>query len=161
MRPPCWAAIGALLMLGAPAAAQSAAAQSAATAPERELLPLRREMMLAANAHDTDRFLASYLHDTTLVMVFNGVVVAGYDSVRALQLKWWNNGRSDVVYTSQGAPRFTVVSPGAVVVTETLRSQRTDSTGVIKRGDIAVMSIWQKRPEGWRIVAVHESVAGR
>ena len=156
MRSPCWTAGGVWLLMGSAAAAQSPTASV-----ERELQPLRQEMLLAANAHDTDRFLASHVHDSTLVMVFNGTTVTGYDAVRALQLKWWNNGRSDVVYSLQGPVRFTVMSPAAVLVTETLRSQRTDSTGATKRGDIVVMSAWQKRPEGWRIVAVHESTAGR
>ena len=156
MRSRYWTAGGAWLLIGSAAAAQSPAASA-----ERELQPLRQEMLLAANAHDTDRFLAPYVHDSTLVMVFNGTTVTGYDAVRALQLKWWNNGRSDVVYSIQGPVRFTVMSPAAVVVTEMLHSQRTDSTGATKRGDIAVMSVWQKRPEGWRIVAVHESIAGR
>ena len=156
MRSPCWIACVGALLIGS-----AAAAQSVGTSAEREVQPLRQEMLLAANAHDTDRFLAPYLHDSTLVMVFNGTTVTGYDSVRALQRKWWNNGRSDVVYSIHGPVHFTVMSPAAVVVTETLQSQRTDSTGTARRGEIAVTSVWQKRPEGWRIVAVHESAAGR
>ncbi len=139
----------------------AARAQAAPGSPRRQIEPLLAEMTRAANAHDTDRFLATYLHDSTLVMVFNGSVVTGYDSVRALQLRWWNNGRSDVVYRMQGPARFTVLGTGAVVVTHGLHAQRTDSSGVLRQSELAVMSVWQKRPEGWRIVAVHESTNGR
>lgn len=156
MRSRSWATICAPILL-----AGAAAAQSAPAAPRRQVEPLLESMMVAANAHDTDRFLASYLHDSTLVMVFNGAVIAGFDSVRTLQLKWWNNGRSDVVYTRRAPARFRVLSPDAVVVTDALRSQRTDSAGVTTQADFAATSVWQKRPEGWRIVAVHESTAGR
>jgi uncharacterized protein (TIGR02246 family) len=150
------AAFGASLLI-----AGAAAAQSAPASPRRQVEPLLEAMMVAANAHDTDRFLASYLHDSTLVMVFNGAVISGFDSVRTLQLKWWNNGRSDVAYTRRAPARFRVLSPDAVVVTDALRSQRTDSAGVVTHADFAATSIWQKRPEGWRVVAVHESTAGR
>jgi ketosteroid isomerase-like protein len=152
---PAWA-----LACGCSLIGSAVAAQSPAPAAVRQVQPLLEEMMVAANAHDTDRFLARYVHDSTLVMVFNGMIVVGYDSVRALQLKWWNGGRSDVVYTRRGTPRFTVLGSGAVVVTDPLRSQRTDSTGVVRTGDFAATSVWQKRPEGWRIVAVHESTVG-
>jgi uncharacterized protein (TIGR02246 family) len=153
MLPACAIACGGLL------AGRGAAAQSRSAA-ERQLQPLLEEMLVAANAHDTDRFLKPYVHDSTLVMVFNGMVIVGFDSVRALQLKWWNGGRSDIVYSRRGPARVAVLSPGAVVVTDPLRSARTDSAGVVHTGDFAATSVWQKRPEGWRIVAVHESTVG-
>lgn len=139
---------------------RAGAAQSRSSAAERQLQPLLEEMLVAANAHDTDRFLKPYMHDSSLVMVFNGMVIVGFDSVRTLQLKWWNNGHSDVAYSRRGPARIAVLSPGAVVVTDPLRSTRTDSAGVVHTGDFAATSVWQKRPEGWRIIAVHESTVG-
>src|SRR6476469_7665349 len=130
MRSRCWATICAPLLLAAAATAQSAPAT-----PRRQVEPLLESMMAAANAHDTDRFLASYLHASTLVMVFNGMVIVGFDSVRTLQLKWWNNGHSDVAYSRRGPARIAVLGPGAVVVTDPLRSARTDSAGVVRTGD--------------------------
>ncbi|HXN65401.1 MAG TPA: hypothetical protein VN862_08720 [Candidatus Acidoferrales bacterium] len=65
-----------LLSLSLPAIAQ---AQSSA---EREILTLVHEQRLAANAHDTDRFLATYLHASTLVFVIDGRVIRGFDSLR-------------------------------------------------------------------------------
>jgi len=115
------------------------------------------ELMLAANAHDTDRFLAAYLHQPALVFVFNGVVTKGWDALEALQLKWWNNGKSDVVYTQRGSSEFTVLGPDAVVVTNPLGSRRTLPNGQASTGEFTVTMVWQKRPEGWRIVQAHES----
>jgi ketosteroid isomerase-like protein len=140
------------LMLVAP----HAHAQSMSS-PQRSIQRILDQQMAAANAHDTDRFLADYLHDSTLVLVFNGAITTGFDSVRALQLKWWNNGKSDVIYTRRGAPIFTVLTPEVVVVTQPLASSRTGPDGKTITGAFTATSIWQKRPRGWRVVAAHES----
>ena len=63
-----------------------------------QLLPLLNEQMLAANAHDTDRFLATYVHSPDLVFIANGQIIRGWDSLHEQQLKWWKDGKSDVVY---------------------------------------------------------------
>ncbi len=126
---------------------------------QRQIEPLLSELTLAANAHDTDRFLATYLHDSTFVFVYNGVVVNGFDAVRAQQLKAWNNGKSDVVYSSHGAIEFAVLSPDIAVVVEPMAARRTLPGGQVSVADFAVTMIWQKRPEGWRIVQAHESTA--
>ncbi len=148
-----WSVALACVLLSGVAVAQ------APGSPPAELRPLLDSMLVAANAHDTDRFLAGYLHDSTLVLVFNGVVTTGYDQVRALQLKWWNNGASDVVYTRVAPAGFMVLSPGVVVVTDQLASRRTAPDGTIQGGRFTATMVWQKRPQGWRAVAVHESTA--
>lgn len=134
-----------------------ARAQSDSLSVQRQIQPLLDDMMVAANAHDTDRFLASYLHQPSLVFVYDGVVTNGFANVRALQLQAWNNGKSDVVYKNAGALEFTILGPDAAVVTEPLESHRTLPTGVTSTTAFAVTEIWQKRPEGWRVVQVHES----
>ena len=143
--------VGAGILLGGNVEAQSV------TSPERQIQPLLDEMQVAANAHDTDRFLAVYLHDSTLVLVFNGVVTTGYAQVRSLQLKWWNNGKSDVAYRRRGPTGFRVLTPDIVLATDTMASSRSDSTGAVHTGEFAVTMVWEKRPEGWRIVYAHES----
>lgn len=132
-------------------------AQSGSPQVQRQIEPLLDELMLAANAHDTDRFLAAYVHDSTLVFAFNGVVTTGWDQLRALQLKWWNNGKSDVVYSQHGTPHFTILSPDAVVVTNAMTSRRALPDGTASTAEFAVTMVWQKRPEGWKIVQAHES----
>lgn len=133
------------------------ASAQAAPSPVQQIQPLGAEQLAAANAHDTDRFLANYLHDSTLVMVFNGTVTMGFDSVRALQLKAWNHGKSDVVYRRSGRPIFTVLSPDAVVETSRMSSSRTGPDGKTVTGEFAATSVWRKLPQGWRVVATHES----
>jgi uncharacterized protein (TIGR02246 family) len=139
-----------------PLAATRAVAQSAV---EREIRPLLGEQMAAANAHDTDRFLATYLRDSSLVLVFNGAVIVGYDSVRALQLTWWNHGKSDVVYSERAPASVRSLSSTAAVVIQELASRRTGADGKPVSGNVAVMSVWEKRAEGWRVVSIHESTA--
>lgn len=124
-----------------------------------EIQPLLDEQMLAANAHDTDRFLATYLHDPKLVFAFNGTITLGWDEVRALQLKWWNAGKSDVAYRLNGEAKFTVLTPEVAVVTSPMVSVRTLPDGQVARGEFVVTTVWEKRPEGWRVVQVHESTA--
>ena len=138
--------------------AGGARAQSVPSSPQqREIQPLLDQMMVAANAHDADRFLAAYLHDSTLVFVFNGVVTVGFDNVRALQLKWWNGGKSDVVYSHAGPTDFLVLAPDVIVATQPLASRRTTAAGEVQTGEFAVTMVWQKQRRGWRIVRVHES----
>jgi ketosteroid isomerase-like protein len=117
--------------------------------------PLLDDLLPAANAHDTDRFLAGYVHDSTLVFAYNGTVTTGYANVRALQLKAW--AKTDVVYSQRGPMVFTVVTPDVVVVTDPLGSRRTGPDGETKTADFMVTMVCAKRPEGWRIVYVHES----
>ncbi|MGH9522558.1 MAG: YybH family protein [Terriglobales bacterium] len=137
-------------------AATLAQAQSDRSA-EQQILPLMHEQMLAAKAHDTDRFLATYAHDSTLVFVINGQVIRGYDSLREQQLKWWSQGKSDVVYTQQAPPQFMQLGPKTVLVTAELASRRTLPDGKTSEGTFAVTSIWQRLSDGWRVVYAHES----
>jgi len=139
-------------------AAGGARAQ-AAPSPEAQIAPLLDSQLVAANAHDTDRFLKTFVQDSTLVQVFNGEVTLGYPAIRALQLRWWQNGRSDVVYRRAAPPSFLVLDAGAVVVTEPLTAERTGADGRVVRRTIAVTMVWQRRPEGWRVAYQHESSA--
>jgi ketosteroid isomerase-like protein len=136
--------------------ATSAQAQSAPAA-QREIEPLLVQQTEAANAHDTDRFLTSYLHDSTFVLVFNDQVIHGFTAVRDQQLEWWNNGKSDVVYSERAPSEFTVVTPTVVLVTQQMSSKRTLPSGETRGGDFVATSVWQRRSEGWRVVEAHES----
>lgn len=148
------AAIACVLL---PAMASGQVASTVSRTVERQIVPLMTETIAAANSHDTDRFLAAYVHDSTLVFVFNGAVIVGIDSVRTLQLKWWNNGKSDVKYRQSGPLRFTVLGPDAAVVTMALEASRTLANGQKSASMFTVMDVWQKRADGWRIVQVDES----
>ena len=147
-----WIALAACLLTTHPASAQAAPADA-----RHQIEPLLDEMMAAANAHDTDRFMKVYLHQPSLVFVFNGTIFRGFDALHEQQLKWWNNGASDVAYTQRGAPVISVLEPGVAVVMMALASRRAMPDGTVQSGDFAVTMTWQKRPEGWRIVQAHES----
>ena len=89
--------------------------------------------------------------------IFNGTVTRGFAAVREQQLKAWNNGASDVVYTVRAPIGYRDLTPGVVVATMLLATRRMLPTGEAKTMDITVSTVWQKRPEGWRAVYVHES----
>ena len=132
-------------------------AETKAGSPQEQLRPLLEELDAAANTRDTDRFMAAYLHQPTLIWLFNGVEIRGWDDLRAQQLKWWSGGKSDVVYSNRSAPEFTVLSPDAVIVTEMKESTRTLPDGTAGKNEFAISMVWQKLPEGWKIVYGHES----
>lgn len=129
-------------------------AQSSA---ERAILPLLQQQTLAANAHDTDRFLATYLHAPTLTFVIDGRVVRGFDTLREQQLKWWKEGKSDVVYTELAPPEFLRLGKNSILVTQQFASRRTGPDGKPTEGKFAVSSVWQHLREGWRVTYAHES----
>ena len=129
------------------------------TAAREALAPKLQEMLAAANAHDTDRHLAAYLHSPDLVFVVNDQVIHGWDALRVQQLKWWQNGKSDAVYSVLGTPQYTMLAPGLVAQTYSLDSHRAgdDAHGA----HLGVTDVWQQGAEGWRIVYAHESVTPR
>ncbi|MGC2030174.1 MAG: nuclear transport factor 2 family protein [Steroidobacteraceae bacterium] len=135
-------------------AADAATNSDAASA---EVAPLLAEMGAAANAHDVDRHVGFYAHDDSVVFIFNGEPTIGWEAIRQKQREVWRNGTSDVVYTMQGRPTFLMPAPGLVVTTIYLKSRRTIPNGQIAVGEFAVSSLWQKRPEGWRVIYSHES----
>jgi ketosteroid isomerase-like protein len=150
-----WYGVASLAWAVLPAVALGQSVSSA----QRAIEPLLAQQMDAANAHDTDRFLASYVHDSAFVLVFNDQVIRGFAAVRDQQLKWWNNGKSDVAYSERAPSEFTVVTPTVVLVTQELSSKRTLPSGEVRGGDFVATTVWQRRPEGWRVVAAHESTA--
>jgi hypothetical protein len=42
-----------------------------------------------------------------------------------------------------------------------MTSHRTLPSGAVSDGAFAVSSLWQKRPEGWRVIYSHESSTKR
>jgi ketosteroid isomerase-like protein len=125
---------------------------------QEQLKPLLAEMMLAANAHDADRFMAAYAHDEKLVVTFDDMTMHGWQVVRDQQLQWWDNGKSNAIYSQSAAPEITVIS---ATVLSTLQSMTVTSTapdGTKRNAKVVATSIWKKLPEGWRIVVAHESL---
>jgi len=117
------------------------------------------DMQRAANAHDTDRFMAPFVHGPDLVFAVNGEVIHGWDALHAQQLKWWNRGKSDARYTQVGELEVIALDPDAEVSTASFTSRRTGPDGKISAGRFVVTYIWKKLPQGWRIIYGHESWA--
>lgn len=132
---------------------------SAAASPEAELTPILEQMEKIANSHDVDAFMNFYEKSPSMVFVFNGSEVHGFDALRADQAKWWQDGKSDVAYAHEAAPEFTVLGPDAAVVTLNESSTRTLPDGAKTRGTVVITEVFERRPEGWRIVYAHESSA--
>jgi ketosteroid isomerase-like protein len=147
------------LLASAATAQQSPASGDLATAV-KEITPLFLEMAAAANAHDTDRHLASYVRSADLVFVMNDEAIHGIDSLRIRQRQWWQNGKSDVVYNVVGTPEYRMPAPGLVVQTYFLKGTRTIA-GETRTSSFGITSLWQKRSEGWRIIYAQEAMVSR
>lgn len=118
-------------------------------------------MLQAANAHDTDAFMAAMWHSPKLVLVFDGTIIRGWKALHAQQLKWWRNGKSDATYAHGSPPEFVALAPGVELVTLPNVSTRTCPDGKVGTGTFVVSDVWQRLPQGWRIVYSHESWARR
>ncbi|MBU6199952.1 MAG: nuclear transport factor 2 family protein [Xanthomonadaceae bacterium] len=121
--------------------------------------PVMAKMFAAANAHDTDAFMAPYLRSQNFVFAINGEVIRGWDALHAQQLKWWNDGKSDARYTQNGSPQFLALGTDVELVTWPLAAHRTGPDGKAIEYNFVVTYVWQRLPQGWRIVQGHESFA--
>ena len=84
--------------------ALASAATDGLTTARAEIAPLHAEMQAAANAHDIDRHLSFYVREPSLIFILNDQLIAGWDALREKQRQWWNDGKTDVVYTAVGEP---------------------------------------------------------
>ncbi len=139
-----------LLAADEPAAAERARAEVAKSLAD---------MGAAANAHDVERHVGFYAHDPEVTLIFNGVPIVGWEAIRDQQREWWRDGKTDVVYTMQGKPKYRVLGPTVVITTLLMKSRRTGPGGEASEGAFAVSDVWQKRAEGWRVIYGHESTA--
>lgn len=135
------------------------AARAAASSPQQQVRPLVDASERAANAHDTDAYMAFFRKSTNLVFAINGRIIRGWEALHAQQSIWWKHGKSDVVYTATAAPIFDTLAHDTVLVTEQMSSHRTGTDGKPSIGTFVVTSVWKHLPEGWRIVYGHESWA--
>ena len=126
-----------------------------------DILPLLAAMQDAANAHDAAKHLSYYAHDASLLFVINDQSIAGWDALLAQQRKWWLDGKSDAHYAMTGDPDFRMPAPGVVIVTYFLTSQRTQADGTPQKTRFGISDVWQRRPEGWRIIYAHESTVNQ
>jgi ketosteroid isomerase-like protein len=146
-----------LLSLTIAASVQTAEPDDALEAARAEIAPLFAEMQAAANAHDTDRHIAFFAREPSLLFIINDEAIIGWEALREKQLKWWNNGKTDVVYTRVGQPDYKMPASGLVMLTHFLTSRRTLPSGEKRTDGFGISLLWQRRPEGWRIIHAHEA----
>jgi hypothetical protein len=53
-------------------------------------------MGAAANAHDVERHVGFYAHDSSVISIFNGQATIGWDAIRENQDRIWRSGKSVV-----------------------------------------------------------------
>lgn len=146
-------------VLAGVACAASLSAHAGPPPARQAIEPLVTKMSQAANRHDTDAYMALFRKSPNLVFAIDGRIIRGWDALRAQQLAWWKNGKSDAVYSATAAPEFDTLAPGTVLVTQQMSSRRTGTDGKPSLGTFVVTSVWKRLPEGWRIVYGHESWA--
>lgn len=135
-----------------------ASPKEASPSIEAQLTPLLNEMLSAANAHDTDRFMAVYAHSPSLMVTFDDQTMRGWQTVRDQQFQWWDGGKSDAVYRLRSAPEITVIATDVVGTLQSMEVSGTGPSGTKGTVVVVATSIWRKLPEGWRIVVAHESL---
>ena len=136
----------------------TAFSESPVPSVQDQLRSLLGEMIQAANAHDTDRFMSVYVHSPSLIVTFDDLTMRGWQAVRDQQLQWWNNGKTDAVYRLRSAPEITAISPEVVATLQSMDVTSTGPGGAKATVHVVATSIWRKLPEGWRIVLAHESL---
>jgi ketosteroid isomerase-like protein len=119
--------------------------------------PILAEMEASANAHDTDRHMAAYARSPSLVFVFNGEVVPGWDALRQQQLKWWDGGKAKGSYAYVGTPLFESIGDDAGITTFLIAARREMEDGTVVERTLAHSALWRRLAEGWRIIYAHES----
>lgn len=149
--------VSSLLSLIIPTSVLAAESENALEAARADIAPLFAKMQAAANAHDTDGHLAFYAREPSLLFIINDQAIIGWEALREKQLQWWNNGKTDVVYTQVGQPDYRMPAPGLVMLTHFLTSRRTLPSGETRTTGFGISALWQRRPEGWRIIHAHEA----
>jgi ketosteroid isomerase-like protein len=150
-----WVTCVFLLLMPLPALAATGA-DDLSTA-KAEILPHFEAMQAAANAHDSEKHVSYYARDPDLLFVINDRAIVGYDALLKQQREWWQDGKTDVKYTVVGEPEFRMPAKGLVMTTYFLTSRRTMADGTTRNTRFGISALWQRRPEGWRIIYAHES----
>jgi len=119
--------------------------------------PLLAELEASANAHDTDRHMAAYARDSSLIFVFNGSIVRGWNRLHELQRQWWNDGQAKGSYTHLGSPIFEALGDDAGLTTFLIVARREAVDGTVAETTLAYSALWRRLDEGWRITFAHES----
>lgn len=139
------------------AASAAGPVRAATPAAEGSIRPIMAQMLQAAKAHDTGRFMAPFLHSPSLVFIIDGMLITGWKPLYAQQLKWWNHGKSDWQYSESSPGEFMRLAPGVELTTWRVNAWRVLANGKTTASALVVSYVWRRLPQGWRIVYGHES----
>jgi len=128
-----------------------------------EILLSFKAMQAAANIHDADAHVAFYAKDPNLLFVVGDRRIVGWQALLDQQRKWWPEGRTrsdsgaKAPYRLIAGPNIIVLDPRAALLSFTLEAPKADAKGAIVDRTLAISQLWQKRPEGWRIIYAQEA----
>ena len=134
-------------------------ADSVGSTSKQEIQAHLDEMLLAANAHDTDRFMVAFVQSPELVFTIHDMTIIGWKELREQQLKWWDYGKAKVQYAERTPPIFRPLGQDLVVTVQSLTARTSLPDGTTRNKNLSFTAIWKKLPQGWRIVVAHESFA--
>jgi uncharacterized protein (TIGR02246 family) len=122
------------------------------TDPTPELRALLDRSARAWNAGDLDGFLITYARDSATTFVTVRGPVHGFDEIRGRYAARFEPGaeRDSLAFTD-----VTVRMLGGEYVLSTARYVLTRGDSVTATGPFTV--IWERRPEGWRMIHDHTS----
>jgi ketosteroid isomerase-like protein len=146
---------GAIAVIGLFVAA--ALAHPSARTAEQEIQAQMEEMLSAANARDTDRYMISYAKSPELLFTFNDTTMVGWQTFRDQQLKWWDNGNAQGSYSKRADAVIKILGKDLAVTVQALVSHRPMPDGTTRDTNLTATSIWKKTSNGWRIFAAQES----
>jgi ketosteroid isomerase-like protein len=112
------------------------------------------EIVTAFGARDVAKLLSYYAPGEVTVAEF-GAVYPTRDSLERAANAFWGALRSAAF--TQETPRVQVLARNVVVYTVKMSGTTVDTMGTSVNWNIAWTSVWQRLPEGWRIVAEHAS----
>ncbi|MDE2359715.1 MAG: nuclear transport factor 2 family protein [Betaproteobacteria bacterium] len=124
---------------------------------QQQVEPLLAEMLASANAHDTDRHLASYARDSALIFVINGEIIRGWNALRERQRQWWNDGKAVGVYEYLGEATYRELGEKLGLTTLLIAARAQLPGGQLRQRQLAFTAMWSRQQEGWRIIYAHES----
>ncbi|HEX9630928.1 MAG TPA: nuclear transport factor 2 family protein [Gemmatimonadales bacterium] len=139
-----------LLIAGALGCAPAAAPPPDDPTPELERL--MRRSAESWNAGDLDGFLITYARDSATTFVTSRGPVYGFEAIRGRYAARFEPGaeRDSLTFTE-----FTVRMLGGNYVLSTARYVLARGDSVTATGPFTV--IWERRPEGWRMIHDHTS----
>jgi uncharacterized protein (TIGR02246 family) len=115
------------------------------------------EVSQAATARDVNRFMNYLQRDSGLVIVFNGEMVTGWEAAAEAQRVYWAQ-LFRAAYNVEKT-EVTVLSPDIAIATNTGTALEVPRIGEHRSGRFVSTMVWHRRPQGWRIIQVHESTS--